>query len=111
MAGDIPLQFPGAMLPSQPSSLPPAMQQMSSQFQGHLSQMQSQMSQMQHALDMLVMHGSGDEEDDEEEEEEEEEESSESPPNPYVRERPPRDPVAKKPGQCFFNTHLHNQCA
>ena len=64
------------------------------------------MFQMQSALDFLVMHGGDEQEDEEEEdpeEEEEEEESSESPP-----ESPP---VAKRPGQCFFNTHLHNQCA
>ena len=99
MPGDIPLQFPGTMLPSLPSSLPPGMQ-LANQFQGQMHMMQNQMNAIQSALDFLVMHGGGEEEDEEEEEEEEQEEESSEPP-----------PVAKRPGQCFFNTHLHNQCA
>ena len=73
------------------------MQQMSSQFQGHMFQMQNQMFQMQSALDFLVMHGGDEEEDEEEEEEEEESEEEESAESP-----PESPPVAKRPGQCFF---------
>ena len=63
---------------------------------------------LQSSFDFWVMHGGNEEEseEDEEEEDEEEEEEEES------TEPPAESPaVSKKPGQCFFNTHLHNQCA